>query len=277
VLISADQVDLALLGTLRPVHVVVPPVRADEVVACVRDVLASLPDRVISLPDVAHGPQPTDLRRRGPGWAARAGERLSRVPSAEQPGPVGPSPWTGPPAPDQVARVEDWRALASRLVAGVGHVASVGATAQALADDIARTGSADAAVLVQSATGDWEVAGGVGLRSFEWGQVVDERHWLVGAGRDRGPALLIADTDLVRNQLVGAPLASRRQLVRTHAHTTRLMAVAGWSTDAMGPERVALVTAAVARHEAAVADAIELRYLVQALAQRVEGVDRLLR
>ena len=76
--------------------------------------------------------------------------------------------------------------------------------------------------------------------------------------------------------LVGVPLASRRQFIRTHSRRTDVMACAGWSVAGEQRDRVAGLTAALKHHENAIAEALELRALVSALVRQVEGIDAFL-
>jgi hypothetical protein len=276
VLISADEVDLALLGPTRSVHVVVPPVRAEDVVSCVRRVLAQLPSREKSAPlrealvEADHVVTP--LRARDGRRAERQAARAAKAVAAQ-----------GESEPERDASVIDltrlepvmpsWQELAGQLSMAVSGITALPAAAQALAQDVAGTTGADAVVLVREDSGTWLVEGGVGLRSFEWGQTLEDNDWLVVTGRDKYPSLLVADTDAVRGDLVGAPLASRQQLVRTYGARGPFMVCAGWSDGADGQERVAAVVAAVKRHDAIVTQSIELRRFVRTLVRQVDGIE----
>jgi hypothetical protein len=169
-----------------------------------------------------------------------------------------------------------WQDLAGKLSQAVNGIPALSAAAQALAQDIADTSGADVVVLVRDDSGTWQVEGGVGLRPFEWGQTLDDTDWLVVTGRDRYPSLLVADTDAVRGDLVGAPLASRHQIVRTHGSLAPFMVCAGWGDNADGRTRVAMVVAAVRRHEAAVTQSMELRRFVRTLVRQVDGIEAVL-
>jgi hypothetical protein len=280
VLISADEVDLALLGPSRPVHVVVPPVRADDVVTCVRRLLAERPARgAVAAPEpearVTDGTV-TPLRGRESRKARRDAERTTK--------PAVPQPDSRPRLEGQVldlTRLEPpalptWQQFAGQLRQAVRGIPALPTAVQALAVEIAGISGADVVVLVRDGTGSWLVEGGVGLRPFEWGQTLDDNDWLVMTGRDKYPSLLVADTDAVRGDLVGAPLASRRQLVRTHASTTPVMVCAGWPDDTDGGARVALVVAALKRHEPAINAALELRHFVRTLVRQVDGIESIL-
>jgi hypothetical protein len=278
VLISADEVDLALLGPSRSVRVVVPPVRADDVVSCVRAVLAELSARRESSaphPEVDAGDSTvTPIRGREGRRAERQAARVARTVASP-----------GPSQPEKDAPVIDltrldppawptWQELAGKLSQAVNGIPALPAAAQALAQEVAGTSGADVVVLVRDDdSGTWQVEGGVGLRPFEWGQTLDDTDWLVVTGRDRYPSLLVADTDAVRGDLVGAPLASRHQIVRTHGSLAPFMVCAGWGDNADGRTRVAMVVAAVRRHEAALTQSMELRRFVRTLVRQVDGIE----
>jgi hypothetical protein len=318
VLVSADEVDVALLGPGRSVHVVVPPVRADDVVACVRRVLSeelkAHRQAAVAAPaakvkaDRGAVVRKVDLRAVGPTERATSGSPSKAVvadlPATSAP-PVAMAPptavglptggaasaatGTGVPAPDPdatqpmdaapttvAAALPAWRGLADQLLVSVRGVRSLPAAAQALAEEIAEAGDVDVAVLVRDESGCWRVEGGVGLRTFEWGQSAEDTDWIVVTGRQRHATLVVGDTDAVRGDIIGMPLASRRQLVRTHSTRADFMACAGWPERGDDKERVSRVSSSVKRHESTVADALELRTLVRTLARQAEGIDSFL-
>jgi hypothetical protein len=250
VLISPDEVDLAILGSGREVHVVVPPLHTEDVIACVERILLH---RESSTVHAVRTPRAEHLAQGPPvGTVERNLEVLAAASKPTR--TVSPAP--GPPVPPP--RLRPWPALAAEFLDRVAGVGSVGDTAQALAADAAQACSADVAVLVRASETAWVVEGGIGLRGFEWGQRLDDDHWLVRAARDRGPTLSVSDTDGCRAELVGAPLASRRRLLRTIAKSGRFLVCAGWDGDPR-PAAVTLLAAAVSRHENALEDAILLR------------------
>jgi hypothetical protein len=283
VLISADDVDLALLGPARSVHVVVPPVRADDVVTCVRRILSEsgplrsefslLRPEPVAAQVAAGQPIVTPLHGREARKAGRRGGRagLSPALSAKR-GADRVVDLTRAGSSTSVS----WRPLADQLADAVRGIAALPAAAQGLALDVAGTCGADVAVVVRDADGSWRVEGGVGLRPFEWGQVMADDDWLVAASREKFPSLLIADTEAVRGDLLGAPLASRHQVVRTHASRSDFLVCAGWSDQNDVKDRVPLVVAAVKRHESQLADAIDLRRFVGTLVQQVDGLEAVL-
>jgi hypothetical protein len=362
VLLSADEVDVALLGTGRAVDIVVPPVRADDVISRVRTLLAAraaeltpavqpagrsagkaakvglrpgprasraaakaqgasstgtvteirdrkrLPPRRTPARRVDEGasrPQPTELPAPSgaPNHSMPVAAPPATAPSAKpvpaaqvaaptQPGPVSSAapavptraaavatastqqPTAGPVSP-LPAPVLDWRVIANQLTQAVQSIPAVGVVAQTMADELAAASGAHVAVMVRDDAGTWHVEAGVGLRSFEWAQTLQDDDWLVWAGRDQHPSLMVMDTDVVRGDLTGAPLASRLQLVRTHSTKAGFFVCAGWEDDGGGNDtaRVALVVEAVRRHSPTMADALGVRSLAEWLSAHVLGVD----
>ncbi|MFL6099596.1 MAG: hypothetical protein ACJ71T_06555 [Actinomycetales bacterium] len=392
VLISADAVDLALLGAGRSVHIVVPPVRAEDVISQVRSILETraadnlrgahgftaepaekdaakiglragpraakaaakraqararakdstatvtemhdrkrLPPRrtaVRRIDERAGDPQPTGLplsahhsepvpvlpapSDRPPAHVASAATQVSSL-SATPPPHAPPEPPAAPavatatrpsrtttssrtPATGRAtgangaatthgvssaavldltalpAPVLDWRVVANQLTHAVQSIPAVSVVAQTMADELAAISRAHVAVMVRDFSGAWAVEAGVGLRSFEWAQTLQDDDWLVWAGRDQHPSLMVMDTDVVRGDLAGAPLASRLQLVRTHSTKAPFFVCAGWETDEGNDTgRVALVVEAVRRHGSEMADALGVRSLAQWLSAHVGG------
>ena len=122
--------------------------------------------------------------------------------------------------------------------------------------------------------------GRIGTYAIFWGHeamqvggtyALEDTDWIVVAGRGEHLSLMVRDTDVVRGDLVGAPLASRLQLVRTHSSRAAFFVCAAWADGGDEQERVAHVVRAVRRHEAALADAVELRDFARWLSSRVDG------
>jgi hypothetical protein len=293
VLVSADQVDLAILRGSRTVHVVVPPVRAEDVVAAVERVLLDLASARV---EIVTGPPAAEVA--GPITEPIVIPVVSegRPPAAEAPAPLPlppPAAVVAGRAPDAPGRKSSprvrrravptpppadgtalpWPALARQLLDQVASLPSLAQLAQRLAAEVAAESGLDVAVLVQDPQdGCWDVVGGAGLRTLEWGQRIDEAHWLVVTGQDRGPGLHVPDTDRVRSDLVGAPLASRAQLVRVQARSRQFIICAGWSSgDAVGATVMLRLSAAVNRYEQAFTDVLLLRGVAAELGSVVDG------
>jgi hypothetical protein len=169
----------------------------------------------------------------------------------------------------------DWRVIANQLTHAVQGIPPIPLVAQTMADELAASSGAHVAVMVRDDRGCWRVEGGAGLRSFEWAQTIDDDHWLVMAGRQEHPSLMVMDTDVVRSDLIGAPLASRLQLVRTHSTRSSFFVCAGWDDNGNDTGRVAMVVETVRRHGLAMSDAIGLRSFTLWLSGRVDGLQGL--
>lgn len=186
---------------------------------------------------------------------------------------------TGPSSPSLPADLGvlpaptlDWRVIANQLTHAVQGIPAISLVAQTMADELAANSGAHVAVMVRDDRGSWRVEGGAGLRAFEWAQTIEDDHWLVMAGRDQHPSLMVMDTDVVRSDLIGAPLASRLQLVRTHSTRASFFVCAGWDDNGNDTGRVALVVETVRRHSPAMADAMGLRSFTLWLSGQVDGL-----
>ena len=84
---------------------------------------------------------------------------------------------------------------------------------------------ADAAAILVPDGPVWRVSGGVGLRPLERRLVLEEAHWLISEIGSAGRAVLIEDTDIIRQQLSGAPLAAWRHLLAVPVPHVRAIVV----------------------------------------------------
>ena len=107
-------------------------------------------------------------------------------------------------------------------------------TAQVLADEIVERADADAAAVLIPDGAVWRVTAGVGLRPLERRLVLDSSHWLIAEAALQGRALLIEDTDIVRQKIAGAPLAAWRHLMCLPVVDLRSAVVVARSAEA-GP------------------------------------------
>jgi hypothetical protein len=106
-----------------------------------------------------------------------------------------------------------------------GDLYGVSDTAQVLADDVIERADADAAAILVPDGPLWRVSGGVGLRPLERRLVLEEAHWLISEIGSAGRAVLIEDTDIIRQQLSGAPLAAWRHLLAVPVPHVRAIVV----------------------------------------------------
>ena len=113
----------------------------------------------------------------------------------------------------QQAQPLDWSAHAAAILAALHARPSWKEVAQGVAEEAAQVLGPSAALLVREPDGTWPVAAGVDLRQIEFGFVVDDEHTLVGLGTKQHPVAVVPDTDVLRSERPGAPLASRRCLL----------------------------------------------------------------
>ena len=149
-----------------------------------------------------------------------------------------------------------------------GELYGVGDTAQALADEIVDRADADAAAVLVPDGSVWRVAGGVGLRPFERRLVLDAQHWLIAEIAIGGRALLVEDTDVVRAQLAGAPLATWRRLLAVPIPDVRAAVVLarGSESGAFGDSDLDAVVDPVREGTGLLRSALQTRSLARLLA-----------
>jgi CheY-like chemotaxis protein len=148
-----------------------------------------------------------------------------------------------------------------------GDLYSVSDTAQVLADDVIERADADAAAILVPDGPIWRVGGGVGLRPLERRLELEESHWLITEIGSAGRAVLIEDTDIIRQQLSGAPLAAWRHLLAVPVPDVRGIVVLARGKEG-GPftdRDLSAVIAPVRESAALLAQAVETRRLARML------------
>ena len=148
-----------------------------------------------------------------------------------------------------------------------GDLYSVSDTAQVLADDVIERADADAAAILVPDGPIWRVSGGVGLRPLERRLELQEAHWLITEIGSAGRAVLIEDTDIIRQQLSGAPLAAWRHLLAVPVPDIRGIVVLarGKEGGAFTDRDLSAVIAPVREAAALLAQAVETRRLARML------------
>lgn len=152
---------------------------------------------------------------------------------------------------------------------------SVSDTAQVLADDVIERADADAAAILVPDGPVWRVSSGVGLRPLERRLELAESHWLITEIGSAGRAVLIDDTDIIRQQLAGAPLAAWRHLLAVPVPDVRGIVVLARGKEA-GPftdRDLSAVIAPVREAAALLAQAVQTRRLARMLSPLRENPD----
>jgi hypothetical protein len=137
-----------------------------------------------------------------------------------------------------------------------------------LADEVVERADADAAAVLVLDGQVWRVSAGVGLRPLERRLVLDDTHWLIEETAIGGRALLVEDTDIVRQKLSGAPLAAWRHLMTLPIGELRAAVILARGGDA-GPFRerdLAAVVDPVREAAGLLERALQIRRLARLLA-----------
>ncbi|GAB3263055.1 hypothetical protein [Kineosporia babensis] len=148
-----------------------------------------------------------------------------------------------------------------------GELYGVSDTSQVLADDVLERASADAAAVLVPDGEIWRVSGGVGLRPMERRLELTAAHWLITEVGGAGRAILVDDTDIVRQQLAGAPLAAWRHLMAVPVPDVRVIVVLARKEEGQAFTGSDLIAVHPPVRDSAVllAQAIETRRLARAL------------
>jgi hypothetical protein len=117
------------------------------------------------------------------------------------------------PAPSVALRPEGAAELVRQLLGIADTLFGVPETAQVVISDAVERTKADAGALLVPDGDQWRVAAGVGLRPLEHRYQLDEDSWLVEQVGRAHKGVIIEESDVAREQLHGAPLASWRHLL----------------------------------------------------------------
>lgn len=136
----------------------------------------------------------------------RRAETAAGKPKVGRPSPVTATPSAPVASDDAIALVRHLSRLVSKLY-GVPETAEVIVT-----DAVDRT-NADAGALLVPDDGCWRVSAGVGLRPLEHRYELHADSWLVQQVAHYHKGAIVEESDVAREQLQGAPLASWRHLL----------------------------------------------------------------
>jgi hypothetical protein len=118
----------------------------------------------------------------------------------------------------------------------------------------------------------WRVEAGSGLRPLEERVQISASHWLVAEIAIGGRGLLIQNTDVARNQLAGAPLASWANLLAVPVAGEVFLLLARERSE-FSREDLAQVAGAVAGLDAPMNDAIDVRRLARKMIDYLDLVE----
>jgi hypothetical protein len=158
------------------------------------------------------------------------------------------------------------------LLLEVGVLPRVADTAGVVLSRATEAAAADAATVLVPDDGVWRVEAGSGLRPLEERLQLDASHWLVTEIAIGRRGLLIKNTDVARNQLAGAPLASWANLLAAPVADDAFLVLAR-ERSAFTREDLTRVAAAVAGLDASMNDAIDVRRLARKMIDYLDLVE----
>ncbi len=158
------------------------------------------------------------------------------------------------------------------LLLEVGVLPRVADTAGVVLSRATEAAAADAAAVLVPDDGVWRVEAGSGLRPLEERLQLDASHWLVTEIAIGRRGLLIKNTDVARNQLAGAPLASWANLLAAPVADEVFLLLAR-ERSAFTREDLTQVAGAVAGLDAPMNDAIDVRRLARKMIDYLDLVE----
>lgn len=192
--------------------------------------------------------------------------------STSRPLPAPPPPFPAPPvrpAAPAAPRAHAPGTADELVVALLGQTADLlGVTecAEVVASEFAERLAAEAVALLLPDGQEWRVAAGVGLRPLEYRVRLAPDHWLIDTVVTTGKALVLDDTDAVRDELIGAPLASWPRLLAVPVPDVAGVFVGARRGEAFRESVLPVAVDVAAEAAPLLRDALAVRALARALA-----------
>ena len=158
------------------------------------------------------------------------------------------------------------------LLREVAVLPRVADTAGVVLSRATEAAAADAAAVLVPDEGVWRVEAGSGLRPLEERLQMDATHWLVTEIAIGRRGLLIKNTDVARNQLAGAPLASWANLLAVPV-AGEVFVLLAREHSAFSREDLTQVAGAVVGLDAPMNDAIDVRRLARKMIDYLDLVE----
>jgi hypothetical protein len=200
-----------------------------------------------------------------------------RTPIQSQPArhpELAPVPPTAPPATDLESKSPVVQDIVQQMLAEAEGYFTLEEAAQVIVEDAAARASAECAALLVPDGSLWRVAGGVGLRPLEHRLQLTTESWLVANIAGAGKGAIVEGSDVARNNLRGAPLASHTHLLAAPVPQVRAVLLVARERDEPFSEETLTVLATLAEESGPLLDqALKLRSLARGLARHIDPWD----
>jgi hypothetical protein len=163
-------------------------------------------------------------------------------------------------------------AMVRSLLGEAGRLPRVADTAGVILSRATEASPADASAVLVPDEGVWRVEAGAGLRPLEERLQIDGTHWLVTETAVGRRGLLIKNTDVARNQLAGAPLASWANLLALPVSVDALVLMAREGTEFTRAD-LNRVAEAMSGIDGPMNEAIDVRRLARKMIAYLDLVD----
>jgi hypothetical protein len=159
------------------------------------------------------------------------------------------------------------------LLRDVNLLPRLGQTAEVVRRDATAAVPAEASVVLVPDGEIWRVEAGHNLRPLEQRFQIDSTHWLAAEIARLRRGLVIKNTDIARNQLAGAPLASWANWLALPVGDTEVIVVLAREGIPFAKTDMTRATQAIAHMAAEVRHAIAVRALARAMSDFRDLVD----
>ena len=133
---------------------------------------------------------------------------------------------------------------------------------------------AEASAVIARDGESWGVVGGLALRPREWLSELPAGSWLVDAVVHQEQAVIVEDTDIARQQLMGVPLARFRQLLIVPVPAIRGAILVGRTDEPFTEEDLRTIIEIAGEATAELREALLLRDVADALHRFAERRNR---
>lgn len=187
------------------------------------------------------------------------------APIAAMPPTAAPVASAAPEHPSTPRGLGTTASLVDRLLPVTSELTHLSDAADAVTDEAVERTGAEAGVLLMPDGLEWRVEGARGLRPLEERLRLTDDHWLVSTVITDRKGILIVDSDITRERMRNAPLASRRHLLALpFPHVAALLLLAR-EDDPFLEEHLTLLLELAAEGEELLVEGLQLRALARAL------------
>lgn len=188
------------------------------------------------------------------------------VPLDEVNGDAGQRPLAGESPGSAQHQSSEIVELVSATLARRTDLSSLAEVADIVLTECTERTQAEAGALLCRDGDSWRVAAGIGLRPLEHRYQLDQGHWLVRTLHVEHKAVVVEGTDIARERLHGAPLASWEQVAAVPLGRVEAFVILARREEPFRDTAVELIVRVGAEAESLMEEALRIRELARVLA-----------